>query len=339
MPAQNSMNASPHKRIIHWLYVCCFMVFAMAIIGAITRLTESGLSIVEWNPVMGALPPLNEAEWQRNFDLYRQTSEFKFQHSWMQLADFKTIFFWEWFHRLWGRLIGIVFAIPLIWFWVRKQIPQGFKPRFIGLLFLGGLQGAVGYWMVVSGFVDRTDVSHYRLATHLSMALLIYALLCWTALDLKSINAATTAKRSDRAATRTVKIWGWGCLTLLSITIIWGAFVAGLNAGQIYNTFPLMNGNFTPPEKFNNSSIMEEQAWVQFFHRWIAMVTGILIIGFSVRVRAYLLGAMVFIQIGLGISTLLTQAYLPLAAMHQAGAIVLLTLLLIECYKLKGNNA
>lgn len=325
-------KSSGHYPVLYWLYLCCFMVFAMAVIGAITRLTESGLSIVEWNPVMGAIPPLTDAEWQRNFDLYRATPEFKYQHSWMVLADFKNIFFWEWFHRLWGRMIGLVFALPLAWFWVRKQIPAGFKGRFLGLLALGGLQGAIGYWMVVSGFADRTDVSHYRLATHLSIALVIYALLFWNALDLRRLMVSSPPKNLIRLP-RYINIWAWGCLALLSVTIIWGAFVAGLNAGLIYNTFPFMDGNMTPPEKFYISSIIEEQGWVQFFHRWVAIVTGLITIALAVRVRNVYLSVMVLIQITLGISTLLTQVNLPLAAMHQAGAIILLTLLLTECHR------
>lgn len=333
MPEKTSSNTS----ILYWLYACCFMVFAMAIIGAITRLTESGLSIVEWNPVMGALPPFNEAEWQRNFDLYKQTSEFKYQHSWMELSDFKTIFFWEWFHRLWGRLIGLVFAIPLVWFWARNKVPHGYKPRLVGLLLLGGAQGAIGYWMVVSGFVDRTDVSHYRLAIHLSIALLIFGLLWWTALDIKAADTKPNQNEKLYAHNHTTKTWAWLCLGLLSVTIIWGAFVAGLNAGQIYNSFPMMGKSLIPQEQFDISSIIDQHGWVQFFHRWIAVITGLFIIGFSVRVRALFLGAMVFIQIGLGISTLLTQVALPLATAHQAGAIILLALLINECHKIKNK--
>lgn len=322
------MTAS--KQIIYWLYACCFMVFAMAVIGAITRLTESGLSIVEWKPVMGALPPLNETEWERVFALYRETSEFKYQHSWMTLDDFKTIYFWEWFHRLWGRLIGLVYALPLTYLWLRGMVPRGYKLRLLGLLALGGLQGVIGYWMVVSGFVDRTDVSHYRLAVHLSLALLIFALLFWTALDLKG-----TERKHVRPA---IERFGWVCLALLSVTIIWGAFVAGLNAGQLYNTFPDMDGNLMPQEQFNISSFIEQHGWVQFFHRWIAMLTGLCLIGFAVRVQNYFLGAMVFVQIGLGIATLLSQVMIPLAAAHQAGAVILLALLLREIHKLKGST-
>ena len=160
---------SDRKPLIIWLFTCCFMVFAMAVIGAITRLTESGLSITEWKPIMGAIPPLTESAWQHEFDLYKQTSEFRLQHYWMELGDFKTIYFWEWFHRLWGRAIGLVYALPLLYFFVRKQIPSGYGMKFFGLLLLGGMQGVIGWWMVTSGFVDRADVSHYRLAIHLGI--------------------------------------------------------------------------------------------------------------------------------------------------------------------------
>ena len=303
------------------------MVFAMAIIGAITRLTESGLSITEWKPIMGAIPPLTEAAWQHEFNLYKQTSEFRIQHYWMELDDFKNIYFWEWFHRLWGRAIGLVYALPLLYFFIRKQIPKGYGTKFVGLLALGGLQGVIGWWMVTSGLVDRADVSHYRLAIHLGMAILLFCLLFWLAMNLKY------EKRVSDLPVFCVRRHGWTSLALLSITILWGAFVAGSNAGVIYNTWPLMGGQITPPETFNISSIIEKQAWLQFIHRWIAIVAGGLILSFAYRVKAWPLALMVIAQIGLGIATLLTGVHIHVAATHQAGAIILTALLLSQLHR------
>lgn len=305
------MNTRP---LIIWLYACCFMVFAMAVIGAVTRLTESGLSITEWKPVMGALPPLNEAAWEKEFALYQQSPEFAQKHHWMELADFKKIYFWEWLHRLWGRSIGIVYALPLLWFAVRRQIPAGYGWKLAGLLALGGLQGVVGWWMVKSGLIDRPSVSHFRLATHLGLALLLFGLLYWIALDLKRQYVPRRQPLS------------WLALALLAVTIIWGAFVAGLDAGLIYNTWPLMNGSFLPPEALQD--FLHQHAWVQFTHRWLAVAAGLMVLHVAAKGRDIALGGMVLVQIGLGIATLLTQVMLPLAALHQAGAIILLALLL-----------
>jgi len=303
------------------------MVFAMAVIGAVTRLTESGLSLVEWRPITGWLPPLSEQEWQRVYALYRQSPEFAQKHYWMEIADFKQIFFWEWFHRLWGRLIGLCFALPLVWFAFRKQIPYGFGWKFFGLFLLGGAQGVLGWWMVKSGLVDRPEVSHFRLAAHLSLALILFSLLWWTALDLGS-SQKTIVKCS-------LLLHGWGALLLLAITIIWGAFTAGLDAGLIYNTWPLIGESLLPPEYFNISSIIEQQAWIQFTHRWLAILAGLVLVALAIRTSDFKLGIMVFIQIGLGISTLLTQISIPLATLHQAGAMILLALLLRNLHNKK----
>ena len=174
---------TPYKNIRNWLFFTAFMVFTLAIIGAVTRLTESGLSMVEWKPLIGAIPPLSQEEWNRVFGLYQATPEFIHKNSWMELEDFKKIFFWEWLHRLWGRIIGLVFALPMIWFWIKGQIPEGYKVKFVGLLLLGGAQGAMGWFMVVSGLNDVPEVSHYRLAAHLGLALLVFVLLLWMAFD------------------------------------------------------------------------------------------------------------------------------------------------------------
>ena len=317
------------RALTYWLYLCCFMVFAMAVIGAITRLTESGLSITEWKPVTGALPPLTHEAWQHQFDLYKQSPEFAQKHFWMELGDFQKIFFWEWLHRLWGRTIGIVYALPLLWFYIRKKIPKRYGAKLLGILALGGLQGVIGWWMVASGLVDRPSVSHFRLAAHLLLALLIFSAMWWVALELRVVS------RVSRVGPSTLySLLATLCLILLLITITWGAFTAGLDAGMIYNSFPLMYGHFMPPDA---PDILHNHGWVQFTHRWLAMATGIAILAFAWRVKNISLAVMVFIQIGLGISTLLTQVMIPLAAAHQAGAIILLALLLKSIHTGSGG--
>ena len=310
-----------NKAIIYWLNFCCFMVFAMAVIGAITRLTESGLSIVEWHPLMGALPPLTQHQWDHVYALYKQSPEFAHKHHWMALEDFKKIFFWEWLHRLWGRTIGVVYALPLLWFWFKKKIPEGYGLKLAGIFLLGGAQGVLGWYMVMSGLVDRPEVSHFRLAAHLFLALLIFSAMWWVSLSLQKDETPSVVSKS-------LRIIGGIALLMLATTIVWGAFVAGLDAGMIYNTFPLMGGQFTPPETMQPFGFLHQHAWVQFAHRWLAISTAILIVIFALRTKNIRLLAMIFIQVGLGISTLLSQVYVPLAALHQAGAIVLLALLI-----------
>lgn len=314
------------RRIVAWLYICCFMVFAMAVIGAVTRLTESGLSITEWKPVSGAVPPLNAAQWQHEYDLYKQSPEFHAKHFWMSLADFKRIYFWEWLHRLVGRLIGIVYALPLLWFAVKKQIPAGYGWKFFGVLVLGASQGLLGWWMVKSGLIERPSVSHFRLAAHLVLALTIYSCMLWLALSINyRPGAGTLPPVSRRLLPHAVFALG-----LLATTITWGAFTAGLHGGMVYNTFPLMDGHFHPS---GAAHPLTEPGWVQFTHRWLAIISGLTIMALAWRLRDAWLAIMVFVQIGLGISTLLSSVWLPLAAIHQAGALILLTLLLCALYR------
>ncbi len=319
----------PYQAISNWLYFCAFMVFAMAVIGAITRLTESGLSITEWKPITGALPPLNEAAWQHQFHLYQQTPEFAAKHFWMEIGDFKKIFFWEWLHRLWGRAIGLAYVVPLIYFAVRRQLPKGSGWKFLVLLALGGLQGFVGWFMVQSGLIDRPSVSHFRLAIHLTMALILFAALLWMGLRMRNL----TLPRIK--ATKFVYC-GWGVLAMLSTTIIWGAFVAGLDAGMIYNQFPLMGDRLIPSD-FGDP--LHSAAGVQFTHRWLAMTTMIAVLSYAYLTRnrtrlAPYLGVMVLVQVGLGIATLLTQVQLHLAASHQGGAMILLALMVASQHSL-----
>jgi cytochrome c oxidase assembly protein subunit 15 len=308
------------------------MVFGIIVIGGITRLTESGLSITEWRPVTGALPPLSKAEWQSEFERYRQIPEYQEINRGMTLAEFKGIYWWEYVHRLWARLIGVVFAVPLLVLLIRGQIRRPLVPHLIAMFILGGLQGALGWYMVRSGLSERTDVSQYRLAAHFLTALAIYSYMFWVALGLlrhptERIACAAPPRRHLLAIS-----------VLILLTLIFGAFVAGLNGGLVYNTFPLMGGQLVPGEAFDSVvSPFEDPVTAQFIHRWLAMAVVVLVIALWLRrERAAaearrpigLLAAMALLQAGLGIATLLLIVPIPLAAAHQAGAVVLWTLAL-----------
>jgi cytochrome c oxidase assembly protein subunit 15 len=312
----------------------------MALIGAITRLTESGLSITEWNPVMGALPPLNDAAWDKAFHNYQQIPQYQILHRGMTLDEFKGIFFWEWLHRLWGRMIGVVFGLPLLFFWLRKKIDNKLALKLFAIFALGGLQGFIGWFMVQSGLETRTSVSPYRLAMHLGLALLVYALILWTALGRTNIARTPT--------TWCLRRHGWIALGFLIITMIWGAFVAGLHAGEAYNTWPLMEGDVLPNAAFTIIpkwlNVFENLALVQFIHRWLGPTTALILLSWVYRLLRTnpaekfwptTLGTMAIAQVMLGISTLLTHVNILLATLHQAGAITLLSLLLVNLYRLE----
>lgn len=337
-------STQPHlKALAYWLFFCCASVFCMIIVGAITRLSESGLSIVEWKPLIGAIPPLNEAEWNRIFDLYKGSPEFKLNNSWMALSDFKEIFFWEWFHRLWGRMIGVFYALPFLFFLIRGWIPAGYKLKLIGLFFLGGAQGFMGWYMVKSGLVDMPAVSHYRLAAHLLLAIIIYGFMLWLALSFYKKHKGIESN-PDAA----LSFHGFITLFSLIITILWGAFTAGLDAGLVYNdTFPKMGSNWIPDEIWFYKPLwlnfFENHAGVQFVHRWLAMATFMIVLSFALhsikKERCEfcfpMIGAFVFIQFGLGILTLLSGVSLPIAVAHQGGAIILLTLLICSLHTVR----
>nr|WP_246513359.1 COX15/CtaA family protein [Azospirillum picis] len=328
------------------MLVCAAMVLAMAVIGAITRLTESGLSMVEWKPLIGILPPLSEAEWIRVFDLYKGTPEFRIYNSHMDLAGFQSIFWWEWFHRLWGQLIGFVFLIPFLRFWMQGRIAPDLWPKLAGLFLLGGLQGGIGWFMVKSGLVDRPSVSHYRLALHLCTAILIYGLLLRTALGLLD----PIPQAGWRAEAASLRRHGRWALALVGATIVWGAFVAGSDAGFAYNTFPLMAGHWVPPEVATLTpwwlNPFENTAAIQLIHRVLAILSGLVVMILSARVlqarlpgragrAAVAAGAMVLLQIALGITTLLTVVWIPVAAAHQAGAILVVSMLVWLLFELR----
>ncbi len=330
------------------------MVLAMAVIGAITRLTESGLSIMEWAPISGALPPFGQAEWQRLFDLYRQIPQYREINAGMSLEAFKTIFWWEYVHRLWGRLIGVAFVLPLAWFWLRGQIDRPLGRKLLLVLALGGAQGLLGWFMVASGFAERTDVSQYRLTAHLGLALVIYAYLFWLALGL----LWPRPERSRDGAALPLRRALWALLALVAVTIASGGFVAGLNAGLTYNTFPLMDGDLIPrgygmmTPWFAN--LFENIAAVQFNHRLLAVATVALALVLwlwslsrnlapAAQVGFAALAILALIQLALGITTLLLVVPVTLGALHQAGAIFVLTATIWTLYHLRprphGNPA
>ena len=310
------------RQLANWLFAVAALVVIMVVVGGITRLTESGLSITEWKPVTGALPPLSQEQWLEEFYKYQQINRG------MSLDDFKFIFFWEWSHRLLGRLIGVAFALPLIWFAARRAIPRGYGPRLVALLALGGLQGAIGWWMVASGLVDRTDVSHYRLAVHLLTALFIAAALVWTALDLRDLD------RNASALPARLTPFAIGAALVLFVQLMWGAYVAGLNAGYVASDWPLMNDHLVPEGISWHGSlwatISSDPYLIHFFHRWWAWVTALTLILLARRARkagdrgaSIALNALVGLQILLGIATVLSGIDLPLAVAHQGvGALV-----------------
>ena len=333
---------SQNRTVAIWLLICCGLVFAMVVLGGVTRLTGSGLSMADWRPLMGWLPPFSDIQWQRVFDLYQQTPEFLKVNSHMDVSAFKGIFWLEFLHRLLGRMIGIVFLLPLIFFLVRGYIKSAEWPKYSLMFVLGGLQGVLGWYMVKSGLVDNPHVSQYRLSAHLSAAFLIYAYMFWVAMSLlfpASGEQRHPWYRKSLAVT-----------VLTSVTIISGGFVAGLKAGKIYNTFPLMGDDWIPPgtmalEPFWRN-FFENMTTVQLDHRVLAISTFLVIIGFWVKARKAdlparsrpavnaLLHTAIF-QVALGISTLLMSVPIFLGALHQAVAMLLFTVSLYILHSLR----
>lgn len=321
-----------------WLLICAGMIFVMVILGGITRLSGSGLSIMEWDPLMGALPPMSDAEWARVFGLYQGIAQYKHINPDMTIEGFKGIFWWEYSHRVWGRLIGVVFFLPFLWFLFRGYLGKAHgsrvgAPKLVAIFLLGALQGAVGWYMVASGFEDRDSVSQYRLVVHLLMALLIYGLILWSALDL--LTAAHP--EGDRRQARRLLFHGRLLLALIALELALGGLVAGLHGGLLYNDFPLMNGRWIAPDVFGLTpwwrSITEDPGTAQFLHRIGAALITLLVLTLAWRAgrgpvmpgRAGLLLAALILQVGLGISTLILVVPLPLAVAHQAGAVALLS--------------
>lgn len=329
------MDLSPaanRRQIATWLLACCALVFAMVVVGGITRLTHSGLSMVEWQPIVGAIPPLTDTQWEEAFAKYRETPEFKQRNHDMTVAGFKGIFWWEYVHRLLGRLIGVAFLVPFVYLLAKRRLEPGLAWTLGGIFALGALQGGLGWWMVMSGLVDDPRVSSLRLAAHLGLAFLIYAAMLWVALGL--------LLRGRFPVSDAVR-WRSGLLVMLVfVMVLSGALVAGIRAGLAYNTFPLMNGAFIPPEVMSLepwwNNFVHNMATVQFVHRILAAVVllGVVLVWIRVRyeppnrrarVWSHLLMFAVLLQVGLGISTLLLKVPVALAALHQAGAVALFT--------------
>ena len=312
------------RAVAIWLAVIGGLVAAMVIIGGITRVTGSGLSMVEWRPLLGWFPPLSEQEWQRVFKLYQNSPEYRYINTWMDLNAFKGIFWWEYIHRLWGRLIGIVFFLPFIFFLITKKIKRRLLLRICFLFVLGGLQGALGWWMVKSGLSSDPSVSQYRLATHLGMAFLILGLLIWTILDL-------VGKR-DVLGSRATVYHANTVTVLIFLTVIGGALVAGLKAGLVYNTFPLMGEGMIPPDYFSVEpywrNIFENVPAVQFNHRILAIITLLTIVSLCVCSHffcknerllrtIYVMTTLAILQFLLGVLTLVNFVPEGLAVAHQ----------------------
>jgi cytochrome c oxidase assembly protein subunit 15 len=320
------------------------LIFLMVVVGGVTRLTLSGLSITEWKPLIGIVPPLSASDWAAEFAKYQQTPEYRAVHFAMSLDEFKSIYYWEYSHRLLGRLIGLAFAVPFVWFLARRRLPRRLARPFAGILLLGFLQGLLGWYMVESGLADRAEVSQYRLTAHLALALAIYAAILWTALGIVLHSTSPYPVRGWRRAAEAV-------LALVALTIVAGGFVAGTRAGLAYNTFPLMDGRLVPAGYAQLQPLwlnwFENVAAVQFDHRALAIatVTAVLLL-WAAGLRAQLprparnslhaLLATAVLQLALGISTLLFVVPVPLAAAHQGGAVLLLTAAIVFRHTLRA---
>jgi heme a synthase len=326
-----------------WLFACCALIFLMVVVGGVTRLTLSGLSITEWQPVVGVVPPLSAADWAAEFAKYREIPEYRAVHFAMSLEEFKTIYFWEYAHRLLGRLIALAYAVPFVWFLVRGRLPRRLIPPLCGILLLGFAQGGLGWYMVESGLAERAEVSQYRLVAHLALALAIYAAILWTALGIVRGSAHVDPGSGWRRAAEIV-------LFLVALAILAGGFVSGTRAGLTYNTFPLMDGKLVP-EGYAQlhpfiSNWFENVAAVQFDHRVLAVMTASAVflawvagwravLTRQARAALHVLFAVSVLQVALGVTTLVFAVPVPLAAAHQAGAVLLLTAAIVFRHTLR----
>lgn len=332
------------KSVAAWLFICAALLFVTTQVGAITRLTESGLSMVEWKPITGAIPPLNDQDWQHEFTLYQASPQYQKVNAGMSLGDFKHIYFWEWLHRLLDRMLGVVYFIPFIWFWRREKISSAAKKPLAAIFLLGAAQGALGWFMVRSGLVNRPAVSHYLLAAHLMLALTIFCCLLRAGFVFSGVKALLARLAPLRNLVRLA-------VAFVAATMIWGAFTAGLRAGVLYgDTFPMMGNHLWPGEIFNLSpawlNFFENPATVQFTHRCLAVLTFCLLLTTAVRglklnpgsKLLLALGIMAFVQVGLGISTLISHVNVAVATLHQAGAIIILALLMAILHNIPGKG-
>ena len=332
----DTLNQNINLKLSIWLFALCLMIVAMIFIGGVTRLTGSGLSMVEWRPFLGFLPPLTETEWTRVFELYKLSPEFKQINSWMEISDFKFIFFWEYFHRVWGRLIGLFILIPFLYFIFTKKLKNKILFRSSVILCLVCIQGLIGWWMVKSGLNEIATVSQYRLSVHLSMAFIILGISFWTALDL------------FEGAPKNLKSYDLIPLLFISLTIIAGTFVSGMDAGLVYNTFPYMGESIIPIEYGNLGFIdpFENPVTAQFHHRLLASITLIIIIIYSIHyiisnpknLRILLLLFAIICQFIIGIFTLLYSVPITLGAMHQFVGVLLFLSALWVLHSPKKNT-
>ena len=330
------------RQVAIWLLVVCGLVFAMVVLGGVTRLTGSGLSMAEWRPIMGAIPPLSEAEWDRVFEIYKQTPEFQTVNSHMDVHDFKGIFWLEYLHRLLGRLIGFAFGVPLLYFAIKRAITVRQLPWYLVVLVLGGAQGLIGKIMVASGQIDAPQVSHFRLTAHLAAAFLVFALMFWRALSLLYPDESRGPHGWYRRS--------WGLFAFISITILSGGFVAGLRAGKIYNTFPMMGDFWLPPGLMALEpgwrNLFDNLTTVQFDHRLLAITTLVLVLAFwlgarrqefpaRARIATNAMLHTAVLQVALGVATLLLAVPVVLGAAHQGVAMLLFTVSLYLTHSLR----
>ena len=327
------MKNNPQKSIILWLLTGCFLIYLMVVIGGITRLTHSGLSMVEWNPIIGSLPPMSDAAWQIPFEKYKQSPEYQLINNQFSLAEFKSIYWWEYIHRLLGRTIGVVFLIPFFYFLVKKKFDKALLKKMVVLLFLGALQGVLGWFMVYSGLQKEPHVSHYRLAAHLISAFTVFGFTFWYAMDL-----IYPTDLEENKISKNVKRWSKIMFSAIVLQIIYGAFVAGLKAGLFYNTYPMMGHSLMPETVMAYDSfwknLLENPAGVQFLHRNIAIIVTILVLFVWEKSRKIQLTKLqrlasnfmltvVIIQFLLGIVTLLYSVPVLMGVLHQTGAFFL----------------
>jgi heme a synthase len=347
MAVVSALKTHDLRPVRGWLIAVAVLIAVMVLVGGATRLTESGLSIVEWKPVSGTLPPLDETQWTAAFEAYKTIPQYRQMNAGMSLDEFKTIFWWEWSHRLLGRVIGAAYLLPFLWFLWRGVLGNELKRRLWAIFGLGALQGAVGWWMVASGLSQRVEVSQYRLATHLVLALLIFAAIVWTLRRLRETLPSLAPSR--------LKITAWAVLALTFVQLYLGALVAGLRAGKIYNTWPDIDGGFIPSAArlfFDVPwwrNLFENTLTVQFEHRMVAYTLFILVVLHAIDAarsradRAVVDGALwlsgvVALQATLGILTLLNQAPMDLSLIHQAVAIIVLTLAVSQAERLARSR-
>ena len=342
----NTEQTANRRQLAVWLLVCCALVFAMVVLGGATRLTGSGLSMVTWEPVSGVVPPLDRESWEAEFKRYQTSPEFQKINADMTLEEFKRIFWFEYSHRLLGRSVGVVFLLPFLYFLLRRKIEKSLIPKLITMFVLGGLQGLLGWYMVKSGLVDKPHVSQYRLTAHLAAAAVIYGYMLWVAMDLLFPHAGSRS----HAGRELVQRFALSVTALIAIVMVSGGFVAGLKAGLVYNTFPLMGDRWIPAEIFVQEPVyrnfFENVATVQFNHRVLAIVVFVAVFALWLTARRFplapparlgihLLAGMAIVQVTLGISTLLWHVPVVVAVSHQGGAFVLLAIALFVNHELR----